>query len=89
MSILDTNGALTYSKLKIVNSFNDYFSTIAENLMQPYQADSTMKQTNLTPKLDSPNNNSKPYPNMKYIYTSTQEIEKIIKSLKSKKSSWL
>jgi hypothetical protein len=48
MSILDTNGALTYNKQKIVNSFNDYFSTIAENLLQPYQADSTMKQTNLT-----------------------------------------
>jgi hypothetical protein len=86
MSILDTNGALTYNKQKIANSFNDYFSTIVENLLKPYQADSTIKQTNLIRNCSLPNNNSKPYPNMKYKYTSTQEIEKIIKSLKSKKA---
>jgi len=84
MSILDTNGAIIHNKQKIANSFNDYFSTIAENLLQPYHAGNTMKQTNSTLKSDSPTNISKPYPNMKYKYTSTQEIEKIIKSLKSK-----
>ena len=84
VSILDTNGAIIHNKQKIANSFNDYFSTIAENLLQPYHAGSRMKQTNLTLKRDLPNNIRKPYPNIKYKYTSTQEIEKIIKSLKSK-----
>ena len=84
MSILDTNGAIIHNKQKIANSFNDYFSTIAENLLQPYHAGSMMKQANSTLKRDLPNNIRKPYPNIKYKYTSTQEIEKIIKSLKLK-----
>jgi hypothetical protein len=46
IAILDTNGALMYNKQKIANSFNDYFSTIAENLLQSYQDDSTIKQAN-------------------------------------------
>ena len=76
MAILDTNGVIIHNKQKIANSFNDYFSTVAENLLQPYHAGSTMKQANSTLKRDLPNNIRKPYPNIKYKYTSTQEIEK-------------
>ena len=74
MSILDANGSLTYNKQKIANSFNDYFSSIAENLLQSHQDDNKTKLTNLTYKRDSSVNISKPYPNMKYTYVSTQEI---------------
>jgi hypothetical protein len=78
MSILDANGSLTYNKQKIANSFNEYFSSIVENLLQSHQDGSKAKQHDL------PINISKHYPNMKYKYISTQEREKIIKSLKSK-----
>jgi len=84
MSILDDNGSITYNKQKIVNSFNDYFSSIAENLLQSHQDNSKAKLTNSTYICDSSVNISKSYPNMKYKYVSTQEIEKMIKSLKSK-----
>jgi len=84
MSILDDNGSITYNKQKIVNSFNDYFSSIAENLLQSHQDNSKAKLTNSTYICDSSVNISKSYPNMKYKYVSTQEIEKIIKPLKSK-----
>ena len=48
MSILDDNGSLTYNKQKIANSFNDYFSSIAENLLQSHQDNSKEKLTNST-----------------------------------------
>jgi hypothetical protein len=84
MLILDTNGSLIDNKQKIANSFNDYFSSIVRNLLQPHQDDSKVKQTNSALKRDSSINTSKPYPNMKYKYISTRELEKIIKSLKPK-----
>jgi len=40
MSILDDNGSLIYNKEKIANSFNDCFSSIAENLLQSHQDNS-------------------------------------------------
>jgi len=61
--------------------FNYYFATIAANLLQPNRADSTMKQTISIHKRDLHNNIRKPYPYIKYKCTSTQEIEKIIKTL--------
>jgi hypothetical protein len=76
MSILDANGPLTYNKQKIANSFNDYFSSIIQNLLQSHQDGSKAKQTNSALKRDLPINISKPYPNIKYKYVSTQEIEK-------------
>jgi hypothetical protein len=75
---------LTYNKQKIANSFNDYFFTIVENLLQLHQDDSKTKQTNSALKLDPPKNINKPYPNMKYKHILTHEVEKVIKSLKSK-----
>jgi hypothetical protein len=44
ISILDTNGTLTYNKQEIANSFNDHFSTVVENLLQPHQDNSVTKQ---------------------------------------------
>jgi hypothetical protein len=55
MSILDTNGILTYKK-KIANSFNDYVTTIVENSLQLHQDDSKTKQTNSALKRDPPEN---------------------------------
>ena len=53
MSILDDNGSLTYNKQKIANSFNDYFSSIAENILQSHQDNSKAKLTNSTYIRDS------------------------------------
>jgi hypothetical protein len=72
MSILDANGSLTYNKQKIANSFNDYLSSTVDNLLQSHQDGNKAKQTNSAFKHDLPINISKPYPNMKYKYISTQ-----------------
>ena len=86
ISIIGINGVPTYNIQEIANSFNDFFPTIAEKLLQPYQDDGTKKKTTSVPTCALPKTISKPYPNMRYKYTSPQEIEKIIKSLKSKQA---
>jgi hypothetical protein len=89
MTILDAKGSLIHDTQGIANAFNDYFSSVIENLLNVNQDASKMKQTIPAPKHDSPIISNKLYPNMKYNSISTQEIEKSIKSLKSKTSSWI
>jgi hypothetical protein len=68
----------------IANSFNDYFLSVAEDLLEANQTDSMHQITNTSPLSDLLKSHNNPYPIMKFRYTSTKEREKIIKTLKSK-----
>jgi hypothetical protein len=73
----------------IAETFNEYFLSVAENRKE------ISKQNNINPRKFpkfTPNHYLSetflnPFPNMKLNSISTKEVEKIIKSLKSKNSS--
>ena len=70
---------------KIANIFNSYFLSIADALNSGNNKHTNIKEPN--PITDLINNFHQPFPKMKWHYTSTYEIGKIIKSLKSKNTS--
>jgi hypothetical protein len=70
---------------KIANLFNDYFLTMAkQDGINNTKESEQFKQMSATYLIE---NNKKSYPNIIWHYTSTQEIEKIIKSLKTNEST--
>jgi len=68
----------------ITNIFtgNSYFLSIAESLKSDNNEHTNIKETNTISYLI--NSFHRPFPKMSWQYASTHEIEKIIKSLKSK-----
>jgi hypothetical protein len=72
----------------IAETFNDYFVAIAENVKRQrknnFINDDNNSVDNHTHFMEQAFN--KPYPSMESKYTSTKEIEQIIKSLKTKNS---
>jgi hypothetical protein len=70
---------------KIANLFNIYFLSIADTLNSGNNKQTNTKEPN--PIRYLVNSFHRPFPKMKWHYTSTYEIGKIIKSLKSKNSS--
>ena len=72
---LNINGTLIQNQQTIANFFNNYFATVAEKLIKSNHMD---KKTQILP------NSRHSYPNIKFRYTSTKEIEETIKSLKTK-----
>jgi hypothetical protein len=82
--LLNINGNVTYNQQIMVESFNDCFLTIADKI-----TDSSSSS-----KTGQPDNNNflnymlqtfkHPFPSIRFKHTSTQEIEEIIKSLKTK-----
>jgi hypothetical protein len=64
------------------NIFNSYFLSIAESLNSGNNKHTNIKESNPINYLI--NSFHRPFPKMSWHYTSTYEIEKIIKSLKSK-----
>jgi Notch-like protein len=84
ISLLNINGKLIQNQQTIANSFNDYFSTTAEKLMGENQIDKMSQLKKGAPLHYILQNCRYPYPDIKFRYTSTKEIEKIIKSLKTK-----
>ena len=84
ISLLNINGKQIQNQQTIADSFNDYFLTTAEKLMGANQIDKVSQLKNGAPLHYILKNCKHPYPNIKFRYTLTQEIEKIIKSLKTK-----
>ena len=83
ISLLSINGKLIQNQQTISNSFNDCFSTTAVKLMGANQIDKMSQLKNGAPLHYMLRNCRYPYPNIKFRYTSTEVIEKIIKSLKT------
>jgi hypothetical protein len=86
--MVKVNGKLTDDPKIISNSFNTYFLTKADNII-----DETQNMNNSDMKEDYPLKYltdiyiyTKPFPNIKYSNTTTHEISKTIKSLKSTNS---
>jgi hypothetical protein len=75
----------------IAEMFNDYFVAIAENVKRQrknnFINDDNNSVDNHTHFMEQAFN--KLYPSMESKYTSTKEIERIIKSLKTKKLMWV
>ena len=82
---LNINGMLIQNQQTTTNSFNNYFSAVAEKLMEANHIDKMSQIQNGATLHHILRNCRHSYPNIKFRYTSTKEIEKIIKSLKTKK----
>jgi len=84
-SLLNINGKLIWNQRTIPNSFNGHFLKTEEKLTGANQIDKMSQLKNRAPILYYIVQNCKyPYPNVKFRYISTEEIEKVIKSLKTK-----
>ena len=83
ISLMHIDGKFKRNQQTIANSFNDYFLTIAEKLMGANQIDKLSQLKNRAPIHYILQNYRYPFPNIKFRYTSTEETEKIIKSLKT------
>jgi hypothetical protein len=70
----------------IANAFNEYFSSVAQTIIDDLNKDNNGSLTNVNPLhyLDSRYNST--FENIRWHYTSIAEIRKIIKSLKTKSS---
>jgi hypothetical protein len=80
---LNVNGRIIHNQQTIADSFNKYFSNVAEKLIETNYMDKMNLTHNVT-TLDKAIRNSKQlYPSIQFKRTSSKEIEKIIKSLKT------
>jgi hypothetical protein len=68
----------------IANTFNNYFSSVADSINLDKNKDIISNRVNAIDYLH--NFYSKPFTNLNWQYASTYEIEKIIKAIKSKNS---
>jgi Notch-like protein len=84
ISSLNINGTLIQNQQTIAKSFYDYFLTTTEKLMGATQIDTMSKSKKGAPLLYILCNCKYPHPNIKFGYTSPEELEEIIKSLKTK-----
>jgi len=84
ITLLNTEGILTQSQQTIANAFNDYFLTISEKLIEKNYTEKTT-QTQIGEIMHHiPQNDRHSYPNIKFRGITTKEVEKTIKSLKTK-----
>ena len=86
---LKINGELIHNQQVIANSFNDYFLNTAEKLITANQIDQLSQIKNGAPLRNKLKSCRQPYTNIKFRYTSNEEIERIIKSLKQKIHSYM
>jgi hypothetical protein len=84
ISLLNINGKLIQKQQIAANSFNDYFLKTAEKLMGANQIDKMNQLNNGEPLHNILQSCRQPSPSIKIRYTSTEETERIIKSLKTK-----
>jgi hypothetical protein len=81
------DGNLITNQHKIAHSFNNYFLTVADKITSNMKNDKTSLSHNNSTRTHTHcvhKNFKLPCSNMKIKYTTPREIEKIIKSLKSK-----
>jgi hypothetical protein len=84
ISLRNDKGTLTQNPQTIANALNDYYSTIAEDLLNTIQTGIRMQTTNASPLPNNYLSHNNPYPTMRLKYTSSNEVENNIKSIKSK-----
>jgi hypothetical protein len=79
ISLLHTRKSIIRDPPTIANAFNNYFLTVAGNLLN------TTLKSNRTQIVPMPlSSRPTPYPSTRFNYTSTSEVENIIKALKPK-----
>jgi hypothetical protein len=83
--LINIDGKLITNQQSIANFFNNYFLTAADKITSNFKNDKTSLNCN-NPIHCLYKNFKVPCSNMKLKYTTLKEIEKIIKSLKSKNS---
>jgi hypothetical protein len=73
-------------KVQITNVFNEYFSSVAQTVIGDINKDNNESTNNTNPLNYLHNSFNSSFGNIRWHYTSTAEIRKIIKSLKTKSS---
>ena len=76
------NNNVIMNQNKIVNIFNNYFISVADTVNADNKKHINTSMTNSINYLT--NNFRRPFPKISWQYASTYEIEKIIKSLRTK-----
>ena len=71
---------------EIANAFNDYFSTIADTIIDNIREDHEESQEDISHSSYLINNFNNAFPNIIWKYALTYEISKIVESLNSKNS---
>jgi hypothetical protein len=84
--VLKVNNTIIKHKESIANTFNKYFSTIAHTKTIACNTDNSESGRKINPLYYLNQNYSAPFENIKWHYTSTAEIKKIIKTLRNKSS---
>jgi hypothetical protein len=75
-----------YNPQEIANTCNDYFTTFADNSIGNIKKDKNDPRVNMNPSNYLINNLNSTFPKITWKYTTTYEVDKIGKSLKTKKS---
>jgi hypothetical protein len=83
---LQVNGNMLHDSQEIANGFNEYFSSVADTIINNIRNDNKKKNNNISHASYLKNNFSNTFPVIKWKYASTYEINKIIESLKPKGS---
>jgi hypothetical protein len=83
---LNVEGNLIKNRQEIVNTFNNYFSSIAKNINSTHTNLSNYKPHGSTPLHYLFQSFKAPFPNINLKSSSTKDIENVIKSLKPKNS---
>ena len=86
VQLLKINNTIIKDKVHITNTFNEYFSTVAQTIIENIKKDNNDPTININPLNYLHNSFISSFENIKWHYTSTAEIKKIIKSLKTKSS---
>ena len=81
--LLNFKGKLIQNQQIFANSFNDCFLKTAEKLMGANQIDKLSQLKNGVPLHNIPQSCRHPYLSIKFRYTSTEEVDRIIKITKN------
>ena len=83
---LRINDTIVNNSQEIAYAFNDYFSSVADTIINNISKGNDGKKDNISHSSYLINNFNNAFPNIKWKHASTHEISKIIESLKSKNS---
>jgi len=80
---LNINNTITNNPQEIANTFNDYFLTVADNVIGNIKKDNNDPLENLNSSNYMICNFNTKFPRINWNYVTTYEIDTIIKSLKT------
>jgi hypothetical protein len=75
---------MTNNKEHIANAFNEYFTSVAQTIIDDLNKDNNKILTDVNPLFYLNNMYNSTFETIKWLYTSITDISKIIKSLKTK-----